>query len=91
MTFTTAKQYEVFRMIAVDAVRGNEVIGKELHTHNIVSDFDFYVDLYTALAGQQDYRCCTPYGLFNGALLRNNNPGRHSKASHSAPIAPNKA
>lgn len=54
MTFTTAKQYEVFRMIAVDAVRGNEVIGKELHTHNIVSDFDFYVDLYTALAEQQD-------------------------------------
>ena len=53
MIFESAMQYEVFRMIAVDAVRGNEVIGKELHTHNIVSDFDFYVDLYTALAGQQ--------------------------------------
>lgn len=54
MIFESAMQYEVFRMLAVDAVRGNEVIGKELHTHNIISDFDFYVDLYTALAGQQD-------------------------------------
>lgn len=53
MTFKTAEQYEFFRLVAVDAMRGNEVIAKELLTHNLIPDFNFYVDLYTALVKPQ--------------------------------------
>lgn len=53
MIFKTAEQYEIFRIVAVDAMRGNEVIAEELRTHNIIPDFKFYVDLYTALVEQQ--------------------------------------
>lgn len=53
MSFKSAEQYEIFRIVAVGAIRGNEVIAKELLSHNLIPDFNFYVDLYTALVEQQ--------------------------------------
>lgn len=69
MSFKTAEQYEIFRIVAVDAMRGNEVIAKELLTHNLIPDFNFYVDLYTDLVEQQsDFSQANTRAVIDAAL-----------------------
>lgn len=69
MIFKTAEQYEIFRIVAVDAMRGNEVIAKELLTHNLIPDFNFYVDLYTDLVEQQsDFSQANTRSVIDAAL-----------------------
>lgn len=69
MIFKTAEQYEIFRIVAVDTMRGNEVIAKELLTHNLIPDFNFYVDLYTDLVEQQsDFSQANTRAVIDAAL-----------------------
>lgn len=69
MTFKTVEQYEIFRIVAVDTMRGNEVIAEELRTHNIIPDFNFYIDLYTALVEQQgDFSQAETRAIIDAAL-----------------------